>query len=300
MGEPRSVLIAGCGYVGARLGTLLAARGDVAIGLRRNPGTLPDGITAVKADLCAPASLDAIPTGITDVVITTAPGGGDDERYRQAYVEGPQNLLSFLRGRGDPVKRVLLTTSTGVYAQTGGDWVDERSPTEPTHFSGKRMLEGEAVIAAGEFESVAVRLAGIYGPGRTRLIDRVKSGEARTPRQSLWTNRIHRDDCAGLLEALLDLDAPPRVVIGVDQEPAELDDVQRFLAAELSVAVPPAQEPPKLEQTAEGSKKESQGRRPRSNKRCSNALALALGYRFRFPTYREGYRAMLAAEGHGR
>ncbi|MBW2461132.1 MAG: NAD(P)H-binding protein [Deltaproteobacteria bacterium] len=300
MDAPRSVLIAGCGYVGARLGTLLAARGDVVLGLRRNPDTLPDGITAVKADLCAPETLVAIPTGVTDVVITTAPGGGDDERYRQAYVRGPENLLSFLRGRGDPVRRVLLTTSTGVYAQTDGDWVDERSPTEPTHFSGQRMLEGEAVIAAGEFESVAVRLAGIYGPGRTRLIDRVRSGEARAPRQSLWTNRIHRDDCAGLLEALLDLDAPPTMVIGVDQEPAELDDVQRFLAAELSVAVPPAQDPPEPPEPAKGSIEATAGRRTRSNKRCSNALALALGYRFRFPTYREGYRAMLAAEAHRR
>lgn len=299
-GTARRVLIAGCGYVGTRLGTVLAAAGDVAFGLRRNTESLPKEITPVAADLCVLDSLDAIPRQITDLVITTAPGGGDDERYRRAYVEGPENLLGFLQERGDPLGRVLLTTSTGVYAQADGAWVDESSATAPSHFSGKRMLEGEALIAASGVPSVAVRLAGIYGPGRTRLIDRVRSGEARAPSAPHWTNRIHRDDCAGLLATLLDLEAPPPVVVGVDREPVDLAVVQRFLAEELGVPVPLAQAPaappapttPTAPSPPPGS---AVGRRARSNKRCSSVLAHELGYRFLYPTFREGYRAMLAS-----
>ncbi len=281
----RLVLIAGCGFVGVALAERLGRDGIRAIGLRRNPGALPEGIEAVGADLSDRASLTAVPEGITDVVITASPGGGDDDRYATAYVKGPENLVSFLRERGDPIRRIILTTSTGVYAQTGGAWVDETSETAPTHHSGKRMLEGEALIASTGWTSVAVRLAGIYGPGRTRMIDRVRRGEARMPRDPVWTNRIHRDDCAGILALLAAAETPPSRVVGVDREPARLRDVQRFLAEELGVAEPPEEEADAPAAT---------GRRARSNKRCSSALLRELGYELAYPTYREGYRAMLA------
>jgi len=284
--EPRRVLIAGCGYVGIALGERLLRDGVQAIGMRRNVGALPEALDGVSADLTDVTSFSAIPAKITDVVITASPGGGDDASYVTAYVRGPEDLLAFLAERGDPVARVLLTTSTGVYAQTDGSWVDETSKAEPTHHSGKRMLEGEALIAACDVISTAVRLGGIYGPGRTRLVDRVRNGEARTPKDPLWTNRIHRDDCAGMLRHLLLCDDPPPRVVGVDTEPADLADVQRFLASELGVTDPPLEEPRDPAAT---------GRRARSNKRCSSALAIGLGYSFAFPTYREGYRAMLAS-----
>jgi nucleoside-diphosphate-sugar epimerase len=281
-----TVLIAGCGYVGIALAMRLSRDGTRAIGLRRNPASLPETVEGVGADLLDRASLRTIPEGITHVVITASPGGGDDERYVAAYLKGPETLLGFLRERGDPIRRVILTTSTGVYAQTDGSWVNEESETAPTHHSGKRMLEGEALIASRGYSSVALRLAGIYGPGRTRMIDRVRSGEARTPRDTRWTNRIHRDDCAGALALLVAAESPPPCVIGVDGEPAELSEVQRFLARELGVPEPPAEE--------EGSARAAVGRRARSNKRCSNELLVSLGYELAYPTYREGYRAMLA------
>ncbi len=280
----RRFLIAGCGYVGVALARRLSDEGLQVIGLRRDASALPADVRGVGADLCDAASLGVIPDGITDVILAASPGGGDDARYVEAYVKGPETLLRFLRERGDPLGRVILTTSTGVYAQSGGAWVDESSETAPSHHSGKRMLEGEASIAASGVTSVAVRLAGIYGPGRTRMIDRVKMGEARTPREVVWTNRIHRDDCAGVLALLATMDAPPPRVIGVDREPAALGEVQRFLAKELGVA-----EPPEEEQEAPA----AVGRRARSNKRCSSALLARLGYVHAFPTYREGYRAML-------
>jgi nucleoside-diphosphate-sugar epimerase len=125
-----------------------------------------------------------------------------------------------------------------------------------------------------------LRLAGIYGPGRTRLIDQVRSGTARCPEgQSPWSNRVHRDDAAGMIAHLLALGTPRPTYLGVDDEPAPLCDVYRFVAELLQVP-PPASGPVAA--------------RERSNKRCSNRWIRESGYRCRYPTYREGYRAMIA------
>lgn len=285
MTTSRTVLVAGCGYVGNALGERLVEDGLCVVGMRRHPERITSAFQVVGADMTDAASLAAIPRGITDVVITASPGGGDDACYVAAYVHGPELLLTFLRRRGDEVARVILTTSTGVYAQGGGVWVDESSETAPTHHSGKRMLEGEALIESLAEQSSAVRLAGIYGPGRTRLIDSVKNGTARTPRRDHFTNRIHRDDCAGVLRHLLLADMLPPRIVGVDQEPATLADVHGFLAATLGAPVPPVEDE---------DEKAATGRPARGNKRCASAILGPSGYIFAYPTYREGYGAMLS------
>ena len=83
------------------------------------------------------------------VFYTTSAGGSDDEAYRKAYVDGPRNLLGTLSTRGETVRRFFLTSSTGVYGQSNGEWVDESSPTEPGSFSGRRLLEGERTVLDG-------------------------------------------------------------------------------------------------------------------------------------------------------
>ncbi len=285
------ILIAGCGYVGAALGEQLVAAGHEVFGLRRRPEGLPPGIRPIAADLSRPETLREIPAGIELVFYTAAAGGADDAAYRAAYVDGLQNLLEVLRAH--PPRRVLFTSSTGVYAQTAGAWVDEASPAEPTHFSGRRLLEGERLLEASGIGAVVLRLGGIYGPGRTRLIDSVRSGRARIASGPPgYTNRIHRDDCAGALAHLAQLDAPAPLYLGVDQEPAAEADVLRWLADRLGVPAPtgtPAQD--------EAVAAEAPARRGRSSKRCSSARLVSSGYRFRFPSFREGYDAVLRGMG---
>jgi nucleoside-diphosphate-sugar epimerase len=175
-----------------------------------------------------------------------------------------------------------------VYAQDDGSWVDEGSPAEPAEGTGRRILEGERLVASAPFTGVTLRLAGIYGPGRTRLLEQVRSGEARIPRdEPRYTNRIHRDDCAGAIVHLLALATPDALYLGVDREPAPIADVQRWLAAELGVPAPPAEADPENVQDSPSA------RRNRSNKRCKNDRLIASGYVFRYPTFREGYRAIL-------
>jgi nucleoside-diphosphate-sugar epimerase len=276
------VLIAGCGYVGTALGEALVRDGDEVWGLRRRRGALPEGIEPIEADLGLAATLGELPEGIELLVYLASPGGGDDALYRSAYVEGPRNLLEALeRGRQRP-RRIVFVSSTAVYAQHRGEWVDEESPTEPVHFSGRRLLEGERMILDSPFAATVVRFGGIYGPRRTSLIDRVRTGRAvyrRRPPQ--YTNRIHRDDCAGALRHLLRLESPEKLYLGVDSDPAHEETVLNGLAGAMGAPTPRA--------AGRG-----EGRAVRGNKRCRNDRLLASGYAFRYPSFREGYTALLA------
>jgi nucleoside-diphosphate-sugar epimerase len=278
------VLIAGCGDVGTALGLLLAADGHEVFGLRRDPGRLPAAIRPLAGDLTGVASLTAIPDGVDLVAYTAAADRFDDDAYRRAYVDGLANLLGALHARGTRPRRLLFTSSTAVYAQTDGGWVDESSPAQPVGFSGRRVLEGERLVLASGIPAIVLRLAGIYGPGRTRLVDRVRSGVATCPDgPPRWTNRIHRDDCAGAARHLLTLEASDPVWIGVDHEPAEECAVLGWLAVRLGV--PPPRRVPREPGTAG---------RPETSKRCSNRKLLASGYAFRYPSYRDGYAALVA------
>jgi nucleoside-diphosphate-sugar epimerase len=277
------VLIAGCGYVGCALGARLAAASHEVFGLRRRPGTLPPGVRPLAADLTAAASLRDLPPRLDAVFYLASASGQEDTFYRLAYVDGLRTLLEALDKQGQNPRRVFFASSTAVYAQQHGEWVDESSPCEPTHFSGLRLLEGEQALREGPFAGTVVRFGGIYGPRRTGLVERVRTGRARyrehPPR---YTNRIHRDDCAGVLEHLLRLSSPDDCTLAVDCEPAEEGALLRWLAGALG-APPPR--PLADDEADEG--------RPRSNKRCRNRRLIASGYAFRYPTFREGYRAVL-------
>jgi len=281
----RCVLVAGCGYVGSALASRLAAAGHRVYGLSRHPDGLPDGVHGVQADLTDAASLRAIPDDVERVVFSASPGGRTEEAYRAIYLEGLSNLLDVAAGRS--IDRLLFTASTAVYGQDDGAWVDESSPTEPTRFTGEILLEAEARLAQAPLEAASLRLAGIYGPGRTWLVRRVANREATvappgaTPR---YGNRIHRDDCAGALAHLLSLDAIEPVYVGVDDAPVPLSDVHAYVAELIGVTLP------------EGDTGKGRG----GNKRCRATALKASGWTPEVPSYREGYPAIvdgyLAAE----
>jgi nucleoside-diphosphate-sugar epimerase len=281
-----NILIAGCGYVGTALGERLAADGHTVWGLRRQPHGLPPGVTPLAADLADPATLNALPQGLDVVFYTAAADGSTDDAYRLAYVDGLRHLLTALADQRQRPRRVFLTSSTGVYAQYHGEWVDESSPTEPVRFTGKRLLEGERLLLESPFPATVVRLGGIYGPGRARLIDSVRQGTASYPDgPAIYVNRIHRDDCAGALRRLMLLAQPAPLYLGVDYDPADRGTVLRWLAAYLGA--PPPRIEPMLNPEA---------LRTRSNKRCRNTRLVASGYTFLYPNYRKGYAAILAAD----
>lgn len=275
------VLIAGCGYVGSELGRRLHAQGHQVWGLRRNPSDLPDGVEPLAADLLDPELARVLPPAEM-VVYAAASDGGTPEAYRAIYVDGVRNIVTQLQKRdGPPVERFIFVSSTGVYGDADGDWVDEDTDTEPDSFRGTEVLAGETVTLAAPFPSLVLRLGGIYGPGRDRLLRMVAQGQARCPGDGpIWSNRIHRDDAAQALFHLLQIPDFKPIYVGVDDRPTPLCTVYREVARMLD-APEPEVDP-------------TRGR-DRSNKRCSNRGLRESGFTFQYPSFREGYGAMIAS-----
>lgn len=267
----KRLLIAGCGDLGIRLAGRLDEDWQVH-GLRRNTEALPESIVGEPADLAEPDSLARVAGDWDAVVYQATPDQYDEAGYRAAYFQGLVNLFKQVSAR-----RLIFVSSTAVYGQDEGQWVDEASETRPARFNGRVLLEAEALAADSAPESVVVRFSGIYGPGRDFLIRKVAAGEARcrdNPPQ--WTNRIHAEDCAGVLAHLLTLDRPAPLYCASDSHPARRCEVLDWLAERMDAA-PPARE------TSTG----GQG------KRVSNARLLASGYRLTHPDYRSGYQELL-------
>jgi len=281
-----TILLAGCGDLGTEAGLRFAAAGHRVVGWRRSPGKLPPEIEGVAADLGRP-DLPVIPADTTAVVVAVAADEPSETAYRAAYVDGLSHVLDALQRDGVVPSRVLFVSSTAVYGDASGGWVDESTTPAPGSFSGRIIREAEELLRSrlqgSPTASVALRLGGIYGPGRTRLIDQVTSGAAVIPDEPRYTNRIHRDDAAAAIVHLATMEPMPApVYIGVDDDPADLGDVLRFLAAEMGQPEPPV-----------GAAGAARG----GNKRCSNALLRQTGFAFGYPSFREGYRAILAGEG---
>ncbi len=273
-------LIAGCGDVGCALGTRLAAHGHEVWGLRRDVSALPPAIRPLAADLTQPATLRDLPSRLEWVIYAAAAPARTDAAYRATYPDGLAHVISALHATGQDISKLIFTSSTGVYGQDDGSWVDEASPTDPTSFTGSRMVDAENVLRNAPWPSTSVRFGGIYGPGRTRLLRRAQAGEPIARQPPRWTNRVHRDDCAGILEHLLTLDRLAAHYVAVDDEPSKLGDVVDFLCDRAGWPRAPA---PPHEDTHSGAR----------GKRCRNRLLRASGYSFRFPTFRQGYAELI-------
>lgn len=279
-----TVLMAGCGDLGTEVGLRLAASGRRVVGMRRNPDHLPSAIEGRAIDLSV--ERPDIP-GDTEVVICIlAAGERSGDAYQRTFVGGLRNVLDALSAhRVRP--RIIFVSSISVFGHAEGGWVDERTPPEPGSATAEALLNAERMLHAHDRRSIVVRLAGLYGPGRDSLINQVRSGKAGVPRQTTYTNRIHRDDAASAIVHLATrVDRPEPLYIGVDDEPAERAEVLGFLARELGVV-----DLPLADQSAPA----------RSNKRCRNDRLRSTGFEFEFPSYREGYAAVLAGQGirHG-
>lgn len=274
-----SLLIIGCGDIGLSLADELKNDGARIIGVRRDPAALPASIVPLAADVTDRESLKVLNEPTDSVVITLTPGEFSDERYRRIFIEGLSHVLDRINEWPNR-PHVYFVSSTSVYHQHDGEIVDEKSTTMPRSFSGRRLLEAEALLAASGLPYTVVRFGGIYGPGRYRLIEQVLAGDGCAAQPPLYTNRIHRDDCAGFLVHLLRRqwqgESLETLYLGVDNAAATLFDVKQWLAGQLGCT---------LAQAA--------GEHRRNSKRCVNYRMRTSGYTLRYPTFREGYEHVL-------
>jgi nucleoside-diphosphate-sugar epimerase len=267
--EAPRVLIAGCGDLGRRMTRYLGEWRF--FGLRRNVAELAAPIEPVPADLSRPESL-RVAAGFWDAVVYTAtPGEFTPEAYRGTYVDGLRALMAHVES-----PRWIMVSSTAVYGQDAGEWVDENSPTVPSRFNGEVLLEAERLVT--EQAGLAVRFSGIYGPGRDFLIRKVRGGGVRCRRSPpVWTNRIHSEDCAAALAHLVKLDSPASVYVASDRCPAPRWDVLEWLSSRLGVPGPEASD--------DGDT--GQGKRARAERLYSTGFAL------QYPDYKSGYSELL-------
>ena len=282
MHQQTRVVIVGCGDIGSRVAILLHQQGWLVHGLRRNTARLPAGILPIAADLNQPECPSDWPQQPIDyVVYAMAAQSMSEAGYQQSYVQGQRHMYSWLAQQQQQPKRVIFVSSTSVYGQNDDSWIDEQSSTEPKRWSGKIMLEAEQCALNSGHPATAVRLSGIYGPGRNMLIERVGEGY-HAPHLHSYTNRIHADDAAGLIATILQADAQGQAVepvyLGVDNEPVEQAEVVAWLQQQLHVSRVPGL----VLQPRSGSK------------RCSNVRARALGWQPKYSSYREGYALQLA------
>lgn len=282
MNSKPTLLVAGCGDVGSALAKQLLAAGWDVYGLRRTVSALPAGVRPIEGDLQRAECPQDWPSATPDyVVFAAAADQHDEEGYRATYVNGLRNVLGWLDSRGQRPRRLVFVSSTGVYGQSGGEWVDETSPAEASRYSGRLLREAESLAQSSGIPATVVRLAGIYGPGREWMLRQARQGVQADASPPLYANRIHRDDAAGLLAFVLQRDAGGQAVddcyLGVDDDPAPLSDVLDWLRARLNVT----------QTSDEGPKRRS------GSKRCSNARARNQGWKPSYPSFRDGYAELI-------
>lgn len=196
-------LIFGCGYLGKRVAQLWQAEGaDVAVVTRsadRAAALQAEGYQAIVADVTRPDTLQILPSAET-VLFAVGYDRTRSDSIHAVYDGGIRNVLVALPRS---VKRFIYISSTGVYGPAGGDWVDELTGTNPLREGGKASLAAEQALAGHPIasQSIILRLAGIYGPGRIPYLDRLRAGEPIAAPNQGWLNLIHVDDAAAIVLA---------------------------------------------------------------------------------------------------
>lgn len=287
------MVIFGCGYVGSEVARQAVRRGIRVTALTRNEGKAAalraQGLEVLVAGLSTDDWHAAAPSSADYVLNAVSSGGGGVDGYRRSYLEGMKSILGWARGLSS-AGTLVYTSSTSVYPQDGGVRVDETASTEPNNELAAILLEAEQLArqagASGIFRrSFILRLAGIYGPTRHHVLDQVRSGNV-AGRGTHRLNLAHRDDIAAAIWAAFDA---PQTVLGgtfnvADDGAASKLEVANWLAEQVGVSPPTFTGVP------------ATGRRAVTPDRIiENArLKAVLGWQPRFPTFREGYKNMLA------
>jgi nucleoside-diphosphate-sugar epimerase len=268
------ILIAGCGYVGQAAADVIHAAGWAVEGWTRSARSAASlsakPYTLRGVDISKRAEV-AKCVGTFDAIFHCASSrGGDAEMYRRVYLDGARNLVERFPGA-----KLLFTSSTSVYAQSDRSWVTEQSETKPIRETGRILLEAERLVL--DRGGIVVRLAGIYGPGRSALLSKFLGGTAVIdPQNDRFVNQVHRDDIAAALFLLVNQEATAAQIYNVvDDQPILQSECYCWLAQRLNRPAP-----------AIGKAKEPR-KRGDSNKRVSNAKLHRLGWTPQYPTFAE-------------
>ena len=284
--DESSRLVVGGGYLGMRVAwRWRQAGGVVFVTTRSQPRaeTLArEGYIPLHFDVLQPDTWSSLPD-VAQVCYCIGYDAAGGANRHEVYVNG---LKNFSARRPRIADRFVYISSTGVYAQANGEWVDERSVCQPTRDGGVACWEAENLLrssALGE-RSVILRLAGIYGPGRIPYRDQLQRGEPLPVAAAGYLNLIHVEDAADIVVAAAACRLPSLFVVA-DGTPVRRADYYREVARCLGVEVSFTEMDPNLSQT----------QRALASKRINiEKLQRELPIKLSYPTYREGIAASLS------
>lgn len=284
------VWIFGCGDLGTRLALKLDRKAYTVFGVRRNPlqalarKRRADVVNWRRGDATKLSDIQRHLAQGADIVIATfTPGASTPQAYQRAYVETATTLREALAGMEKPPRLVLWVSSTRVYGQSGDQWLDERSQPLPSSFQGEALLAAEKIALSSDIETSVIRFAGIYGPGRDRLLSQVRAGRCAPPSPPQFSNRIHVDDAVGFMAHLIEgqKNGMPleKLYIGADCTPVPMYELQSWLAKSMGYTA--------------AHLREEVATSERRSKKLSNQRMLESGYEMLYPDYRAGYTTLL-------
>lgn len=277
----------GCGDIGTRLGRQLVDAGALPIGFRRHAQE-NEPFPVINLDFQKPETLSALQEPFDYLVVTLVPDRRFDEQvkaYEKGYVENLTHILQAIDT--DSLKRLFWVSSTSVYGQTDGEWVDEDSPANATSPTAQVLLAAENLLAVLKDKATVVRFSGIYRDKSHRYLDKLLKGElpAKANKDSL-TNRIHITDAVSVLGYFMNLDAQgkslEKLYIGTDCEPVDYASLVSFLSEALAKPLNHT-----LIQTM-----------PASSKRLSNKRLLSTGFSFEYRSYKDGFHQLITGYKH--
>jgi nucleoside-diphosphate-sugar epimerase len=280
-------LIFGCGYLGARVAARWLAVGETVYAVTRRAERVAElrerGIEAIVADVTDATSLARLPIA-DNFLFAVGFDRAAGHSIEDVYVAGLRNVLDALP---EQTARIVYISSTGVYGQNDGSWVDEDSPCEPDRNGGRACLAAEQLLAghARGARATILRLAGIYGPSRVPRIADLRAGQPILGSSEGYLNLIHVDDAAVVVQKAADRDGELRTFTVSDGQPVLRREYFEYLA-QLGGAPRPTFE----DETATSAKRA----RGTTSKRVSNRRIMQeLGVTFRYPSYREGLRSIV-------
>lgn len=280
----KSLTVIGAGYLGTAIAQHAVHLGWSPVVIARRTPQDVAGMRSIGLDVQRPESLRQLPLS-SALVYAVSADRHDHQAYARSYHTGLAHVLEVAHS-WETIPLIALISSTSVYREDGGNWLSEDQAPLVEQGPSHAIVRGEDALRASGLPYIILRFGGIYGPGRRYFVGRVERGEERLYQgPPIYTNRIHRDDGARLVMHLLGNAAHHNQTYNaVDCDPADRNDVCLWLHQQLGVAEAMPSTADRREIPARG------------NKRCHNAKLLATGFTFDYPSFREGYAAMLAAE----
>ncbi|HVU88086.1 MAG TPA: SDR family oxidoreductase [Pirellulales bacterium] len=286
---PQKKLIVGCGYLGRRVADRWRAAGHEVYAVTRSHSHAARferaGFKPIVADVMRLDSLVNLPPATT---VLYAVGYDRNQRYgiEEVYLRGLINVLNALP---EETGRVIYVSSTGVYGDCGGAWIDEQTPCFPDRAGGRACLAAEEALLSHPrgANAVVLRMAGIYGPGRIPNREALEGGKTIPAPATGWLNLIHVDDAATVVLAAERAEPGPRHYLVSDGCPVARRDYYRQLASLLAAPAPRFLAPDATLPSAV---------RAKSDKRISNTrLVSELGVQLTYPSFREGLAGIVSA-----